>query len=150
MIKANDKTLSTMQKAACSEDIPDLPAHIALLSSLSFWRKYDFYKQDKKVYFFTHLILNPVYFSENDIKIARKLSICQKCVQNYRKDFKTQFLQDYLLFQSMNTAQLLSIRQSLLWILEGFALPLRFSSKHDTLSSCVLSYFSQSDFQAVK
>lgn len=150
MVKSNDKTLSLMQKAACSEDIFDLPAHVALLNSLVFWRKYDFYKQDRKVYFFTHLILNPLYFSENDIKIARELSICQKCVQNYRKDFKTQFLQDYTLFQSMNTNQLLSIRQSLFWILEGFALPLHFSSEHDTLSSRVLHYFSRSDFLLAK
>ena len=74
MVKSSDKILSIMQKTACSEDIFfDLPAYVALLRSFDFWRIYDFYKNDRKAYLFSQIIMNPKFFSETDKVIADAL-----------------------------------------------------------------------------
>ena len=99
-----------MQKSACTEDIFfDLPAHVALLRSLDFWRNYDSCKNEHKTFLFSQIILNPKFFSENDRVIAKALYISEKSVQNYRREFKKLFLQEYEYAKALDTDTLLSI-----------------------------------------
>lgn len=150
MVKSNDKILSIMQKSACSEDIfHDLSAHVALLRSLDFWRKYDYYKNDRKTYFFSQIILNPQYFSENDRVIAKTLYISEKSVQNYRREFKNIFLQEYDTFKTWDTNALLSVRSALLMFLENSDfLSFIKNDQPNCLSSRVLKFFSENALQA--
>lgn len=93
-----------MQKTACSEDIFfDLPAYVALLRSFDFWRIYDFYKNDRKAYLFSQIIMNPKFFSETDKVIADALFICEKSVQNYRREFKEVFSDEYEYAKTLDT-----------------------------------------------
>lgn len=149
MRKSNDKILSLMQQAASSKDIPsEHPAIIALLESVIFWKKYDFIKNDRKSFYFIHLTMNPNYFSLPDYRIAQELNICQKCVQNYRSDFKKLFLADYERLQAMSKEKLSVLYLTCIWTLEALGFPSEIPTRTDNLSSRALYYFSSlsSDF----
>ena len=152
MVKSSDKILSVMQKSACAEDIFfDLPAYVALLRSLDFWRTYDFYKNDRKTFFFSQIILNPKYFSETDRIIAKSLYISEKSVQNYRREFKDIFLQEYEYAKTLDTNALLSIRNTMLTFLgNNDFLSFTEDEQPDCLSSRVLQFFSDNAFRQVK
>ena len=152
MVKSSDKILSIMQKTACSEDIFfDLPAYVALLRSFDFWRIYDFYKIDRKAYLFSQIIMNPKFFSETDKVIADALFICEKSVQNYRREFKEVFSDEYEYAKTLDTDTLLAIRSILLILLgiDGFRSFIR-NDLPDCLSSRVLRFFSDSDLRQAK
>ena len=152
MVKSSDKVLSTMQKTACAEDIFfDLPAYVALLRSLEFWRNYDLLKKDKKVFLFSQIILNPKYFSENDRTIAEALYICEKSVQNYRRDFKKIFSEQYEEAKALDTDTLLSTRNNFLIFLgvNGFRSFIE-DARSNCLSSRVVQFFSDNAFRQAK
>ena len=152
MVKSSDKVLSTMQKTACAEDIFfDLPAYVALLRSLKFWQNYDLLRKDKKVFFFAQIILNPKYFSENDRTIAEALFICEKSVQNYRRDFKKLFSEKYEEAKTLDTDALLSMRSTFLTLL-GINSFRSFTKNEPPvcLSSRVLQFFSDNAFRQAK
>lgn len=152
MVKSSDKVLSIMQKSACAEDIFfDLPAYVALLRSLDFWRTYDFYKNKRKTFLFSQIILNPKYFSENDRIIAKALYISEKSVQNYRREFKDIFLQEYECAKILDTDTLLSIRSTMLAFLGNDAfLSFIEDEQPGCLSSRVLQFFSDNAFRQTK
>lgn len=152
MVKSSDKVLSTMQKSACAEDIFfDLPAYVALLCSLEFWRNYDLLKRDRKVFLLSQIILNPKYFSENDRTIAEALFICEKSVQNYRRDFKKLFSEKYEEAKTLDTDTLLSMRNTFLTLL-GINSFRSFTKNEPPacLSSRVLQFFSDNALQQAK
>lgn len=110
MVKSSDQILILMQNTACSENILfNLPARVALLRSFDFWHGYNFYKNDRKAYYFSQIILNPKYFDQTDKSIAEKLFISEKSVQNYRKEFKVKFLHEYQQASTLDSDTLLSI-----------------------------------------
>ena len=93
MVKSNDAVLVLMQQTASASDpFTDLPAHVALVSSFLFWIHSDFVSHDNMTFYFIQLILNPGFFSASDVKITKKLSICETTVRKYRKVFKLLFL----------------------------------------------------------
>ena len=141
-----------MQKSACAEDIFfDLPAHVALLRSLDFWRNYDLYKNNTKAFLFSQIILNPKFFFETDKVIADALFICEKSVRNYRREFKDVFSVEYEHAKTLDTDTLLAIRSILLILLgiDGFRSFIR-NDLPDCLSSRVLRFFSDSDIKQAK
>ena len=141
-----------MRKTACAEDIFfDLPAYVALLHSLEFWRNYDLLKKDNKLFFFAQIILNPKYFSENDRTVADALFICEKSVQNYRRDFKKLFSEKYEEAKTLDTDTLLSMRNTFLTLLGTNCLR-SFTKNKPTacLSSRVLQLFSDNALQQAK
>ena len=128
-----------------------LPAYIALLRSLDFWRTYDFYKNEHKTFLFSQSILNPKYFSETDRIIAKALYISEKSVQNYRREFKDIFLQEYEYAKTLDTNALLSIRNTMLTFLgNNDFLSSAEDDQPDCLSSRVLQFFSDNAFRQVK
>ena len=152
MVKSSDKVLSIMQKSACTEDIFfDLPAHVALLRSLDFWRNYDSCKNEHKTFLFSQIILNPKFFSENDRVIAKALYISEKSVQNYRREFKKLFLQEYEYAKALDTDTLLSIRNTLP-MLRGNKDFLSFikDEQPGSLSSRVIQFFSEKALRQTK
>lgn len=108
MVKSNDAVLVLMQQTASfSDPFTDLPAHVALVSSFLFWIHSDFVNHDNMTFCFIHLILNPGYFTASDVKIARKLSVCETTVRKYRKAFKLLFLEYYSEYQNLSEDDLL-------------------------------------------
>ena len=102
MVKSNDAVLVLMQQTASASDpFVDLPAHVALVSSFLFWMHSDFVAHDNMAFCFIHLILHPGYFTASDVKIARKLSVCETTVRKYRKAFKLLFLEYYNEYQNL-------------------------------------------------
>ena len=135
-----------MQKSACTEDIFfDLPAHVALLRSLDFWRIYDLYKNDSKAFLFSQIILNPKFFFETDKVIDSALFISEKSVQNYRKEF------EYKYAKTLDTSALLSIRTTTLMFLgNNDFLSFIQDDQSICISSRVLQFFSDNAFRKAK
>ena len=129
----------------------DLPAYVALLRSLDFGRTYDFYKNERKTFFFSQIILNPKYFSETDRIIAKALYISEKSVQNYRREFKDIFLQEYEYAKTLDTDTLLSIRNTMP-MLRGNKDFLSFikDEQPGNLSSRVIQFFSEKALRQTK
>ena len=109
MVKSNDAVLVLMQQTASASDpFTDLPAHVALVSSFLFWIHSDFVSHDNMTFYFIQLILNPGFFSASDVKITKKLSICETTVRKYRKAFKLLFLEYYSEYQNLPEDDLLN------------------------------------------
>ena len=152
MVKSSDQILILMQNTACSENILfNLPARVALLRSFDFWHGYDFYKNDRKAYYFSQIILNPKYFDQTDKSIAEKLFISEKSVQNYRKEFKVKFLHEYQQASTLDSDTLLSIDNAFFQFYgsNGFSSFIK-NEKSLSFSSRVLRYFSDIDLQKIK
>lgn len=142
MIKSSDNVLNLLHIIASTDNIlSDMPACAALLHSMVFWRNYDICKNDTKFYFFIQLLLNPRLFSKSDMKIADELHICQKSVQNYRKEFKNLFKRDYETFQLLDRKTLLTIIRSELSILEAKILNRPQEDDEILLNSRALQFF---------
>ena len=141
-----------MRKSACTVDIFfDLPAHVALLSSLDFLQKYDVHKNDNKTFFFSQIILNSKYFSENDRTIAEALYISEKSVQNYRREFKDLFLREYEFAKTLDTPALLSIRNNIMLVFEKKDfLSFINNNRSNSLGSRVVQFFSGKTFRKTK
>ena len=144
MVKSNDAVLVLMQQTASSSyPFTDLPAHIALVSSFLFWIHYDFVNHDNMTFCFIHLILHPGYFTASDVKIARKLSVCETTVRKYRKAFKLLFLDYYSKYQNLPEDDLLDGLPFLhSQLRHRLSLPAPPKQKELSLSSVAITYLS--------
>ena len=144
MVKSNDAVLVLMQHTASSSDpFTDLPAHVALVSSFLFWIHSDFVNHDNITFCFIHLIINPEYFTASDVRIARKLSVCETTVRKYRKPFKLLFLEYYSEYQNLPENELIDGLPFLYTRLRHFfSVPAPPKQKKLSLSSVAMTYLS--------
>ena len=144
MVKSNDAVLVLMQHTASSLDpFTDLPAHVALVSSFLFWIHSDFVNHDNITFCFIHLIINPEYFTASDVRIARKLSVCETTVRKYRKTFKLLFLEYYSEYQNLPENELIDGLPFLYTRLRHFfSVPAPPKQKKLSLSSVAMTYLS--------
>ena len=144
MVKSNDAVLVLMQHTASSSDpFTDLPAHVALVSSFLFWIHSDFVNHDNITFCFIHLIINPEYFTASDVRIARKLSVCEATVRTYRKPFKLLFLEYYSEYQNLPENELIDGLPFLYTRLRHFfSVPAPPKQKKLSLSSVAMTYLS--------
>ena len=144
MVKSNDAVLVLMQQTASSSyPFTDLPAHVALVSSFLFWIHSDFVNHDNITFCFIHLIINPEYFTASDVRIARKLSVCETTVRKYRKTFKLLFLEYYSEYQNLPENELIDGLPFLYTRLRHFfSVPAPPKQKKLSLSSVAMTYLS--------
>lgn len=135
MRKSNDKVLSLMVQTARSVNVTS-PARVALLQSLIYWIKHDFLHCDQKLFFFIHITMNPDYFVLPDFRIAQKLHLSPKCIQNYRKEFKQLFLRNFERLQKMDKTMLALIHSARIRELESLGFPSGLPSSPKNLTPC--------------